>query len=95
MKKQIFQALLLFAFLVTTTLAGNADGLQYKKIKKDVPRSYRVSIKRAVNYLKKDQAYQARKIFSDLVKQYPEFYVYWGFGRSEWMLGDHTSARAL
>lgn len=95
MKKRIVQALLLFAFLVTTTLAGNADGLQYKKIKKDVPRSYRVSIKRAVNYLKKDQAYQARKIFSDLVKQYPEFYVYWGFGRSEWMLGDHTSARAL
>ncbi|MDO9549231.1 MAG: tetratricopeptide repeat protein [Candidatus Marinimicrobia bacterium] len=95
MKKRIYLALLLFALLSSTVPSGAADNLQYKKIKKDIPRSYRVHIKKGVNYLKKDQAYQARKIFSDMVKQHPEFYVYWGYGRSEWMLGNHTSARAL
>lgn len=95
MKKRIYLALLLFALLSSTVPSGAADDLQYKKIKKDIPRSYRVHIKKGVNYLKKDQAYQARKIFSDMVKQHPEFYVYWGYGRSEWMLGNHTSARAL
>jgi len=95
MKKRIILALFLFALFCSTALAGTIDRFQYKKIKKDIPHSYRVNIKRAITYLKKDQAYQARKIFSDLVKQYPEFYVYWGYGRSEWMMGDHTNARAL
>ena len=85
----------LSALFITTVLAGTAAGLQYKKIKKTIPSSYRSFVKRGVKYLEKDQAYQARKIFSDLVKQYPEFYVYWGYGRSEWMLGNHTSARSL
>jgi len=95
MKKWIYPALFLSALFISTVLASAAAGLQYKKIKKDIPRSYRSFVKRGVKYLEKDQAYQARKIFSDLIKQYPEFFVYWGYGRSEWMLGNPASARAL
>lgn len=87
--------LILLVLHCLSAVAAVPGGLRYKKIKKDIPRSYRADLKRGISYLKKGQAYQAKKIFSNLVEQHPEFYVYWGYGLSEWMMGNHAGARAL
>lgn len=95
MKKRTVLVLILTLFLGSAGGAGLPEGLRFKAIKKEIPNEYRADMKQALRYLKKAQATQARKIFDRLVKSYPEFYVFWGYGRTEWALGNYTNARAL
>lgn len=95
MNKRFVLSILLLILMGANTPAGIPEGLKFKKIKKEIPVAYRSDLKLGLRYLKKEQAYQAKKIFEKLVRQSPDFYIFWGYGRTEWALGNYKNARSL
>jgi tetratricopeptide (TPR) repeat protein len=81
--------------ICTGTMAAIPTGLKYKNIRKHVPESYWRSYRKASGYLKRNQFYSARKIYSDMIRQNRHFHLYWGYAYAERQIGNLNSARAL
>ncbi len=95
MKLKCVYIIILIFTVYSGVVAAIPEGLKFKNIREHVPENYQISFRKASGYLKKDQYYQARKIYSDLIGQYQNFYLFWGYAHSEWKIGNYNSARAL
>ncbi len=95
MKTFKLNSILVIILLGSCLFGSIPTGMEYKKIKKQLPRTSRSMFKQANTYLKKDQYIHAKKLYDGMIKRQKNFYAYWGYAWSEWQLDNNKNARAL